>query len=62
MAGWGEATRSPGLCLPGTDTVMVGNELVIMRIDADERMGSASFHAPGFSLLLALFPFFFVTV
>ena len=56
LTGWGEVTRSPGLCLPGTNTVMVGNELVIMRIDLDVRMGSASFHTPGFSHLLALFP------
>lgn len=49
LIGWGQAARSPGLCLPGTNTVMVGNELVIIRTDLDKRMGSASFHAPGFS-------------
>lgn len=56
LIGWGQVTRSPGLCLPGTNTVMVGNELVIIRTDLDDRMGPASFHAPGFSCLLAFFP------
>lgn len=36
--------------------MMVANELVIIRTDLDEMMGSASFHAPGFSCLLDLFP------
>lgn len=56
LIGWGQVTRSPGLCLPGTNTVMVGNKLVIIRTDLDDRMGPASFHAPGFSCLLAFFP------